>query len=80
MTNRFCVLIDDKLIPVNNGKDFLRFSTGTPNKIGDDAMALFKDKLLTTERKVKYLKSHRMFGSATYLVDLDKNEAWPYDG
>jgi hypothetical protein len=78
MANRFCVLIDGLFIPINEEKEFIRFSTNGPRRIGDDAMALFEGNPLPVEKKVRYLKSSRMFKNATYLVDLDKREAWAY--
>ena len=62
MANRTAVFI------VNGRKDFLRFSTDEPKRIGDDAIAFFTEQDSSLkERRVRYLKGA---GDATYLVDL----------
>lgn len=87
MSNRFCVDIEGiGLVPVNPEDEIGYFSTGRPERIGDDAIISLKYRVTPYGRparepvKVRLLRSENMVRNAEYLVDLESKEAWPFSG
>ncbi len=77
--NRVCVSFGERLIPINGGSGFVRLTTGSVARIGDDAMALVTKDGVMREVMVRLLRSDGMVENPTYLVDLEGNEAWLFD-
>lgn len=78
MPNRICVMIDERFIAVNPKDELICFTTQKPERIGDDAIAMFKSKEGNVEKVVRYLKSEGHTKDSTYLVDLSMDEAWEW--
>lgn len=80
MGNRFCVSFKGEgWVAVNNGEPF-SFTTGTPKRIGDDAIIRlgYTPEKGGEQRKVRFLKSSGMVKDTTYLVDLENRECWEW--